>query len=349
MISEINSALERAQRVVISTHSRPDGDAIGSQLALGLFLQGKGKQVTMLNSDPIPFNMEWLPDVEAIQVYDSSLSHVDAVAQADTVVIVDTNATSRLGQLGQQLKGATGTKVLIDHHTDPETWFDLVYKRETASSTGEMIHELISAWDPDAITPAIAHALYVAIMTDTGSFRYSNVTPALHRAVADIVERGELDPAIIQSEVYDKKSREGMDLLARVLSTVEVHFQGTVGVMSVKSRFLEDSGASVEETDGFVNMLLSIYGVQIALLFTETEKGTKISLRSKGEWHIHKVAQRLGGGGHRNASGAFQHMGLEPTIKKALDLIARTFDLADSDEGDSLSDDDAAYLAMLGQ
>ena len=348
MIAALIDVLQKAERVVISTHTRPDGDAIGSQLALGAFLEAKGKQVWMINSDPVPYNLEWLPGAKRIRVYDHSVDLVEAMASADAVIVVDTNAVARLGTPGNQIKGASGHRILIDHHTDPETWFDHVHRRESASSTGELLYELMAAWDLDAITADAAVSLYVAILTDTGSFRYSQVTPTLHRMTADLLERAAMNPSDICANVYDRKSPEGMKLLAAVLATQQLHFDGRVGTMAVTQQMLEDTGAAVEETDGFVNMLLSIEGVSVALLYTETARGTKISFRSKGDWEVHRWAQHFGGGGHRNAAGAFVKSRLDDTVQQIIDSAPRFLDLGVQEEDSSLSDEDAAYLAMLG-
>jgi len=156
MVADIVQFLKSTNRVVITTHTRPDGDAIGSQLALGLFLEAMGKDVWMINSDPVPYNMEWLPEAHRIRTYDHSLELVEAIASADAVLIADTNALHRLGTPGNQLKGSGGKKILIDHHTDPEDWFDMSHRRETASSTGELVYELIAGWDLGGLSPAVA-------------------------------------------------------------------------------------------------------------------------------------------------------------------------------------------------
>ncbi|MBT4052228.1 MAG: bifunctional oligoribonuclease/PAP phosphatase NrnA [Bacteroidetes Order II. Incertae sedis bacterium] len=346
MPATIVSALKDAQRVVITTHTRPDGDAVGSQLALGHFLKGQGKDVLMVNQDACPYNMEWLPGVGDIQLYKGSLAQVEFIAKADLAIVLDTNAASRIGTVGPQFKGTSALKVLIDHHTDPESWFDLMYRKETASSTGELLFDLFEAWDLDAIDYQVAAPLYVAILTDTGSFRFSSVTPRLHRVVAELIERGSLDVADLHAQVYDKKSREGLQLMSKVFSTIETHFDGAVGSMVVSRRFLADTGAPVEETEGFVNHLLTIEGVRIALIFTETAGGTKVSFRSKGDYHVHKWAQAFGGGGHRNASGAFIKEPLEQAMKKAINAAPRYTSVQDEDQ-ESLSAEDAAYLSSL--
>lgn len=348
MVADLLKILKDANRIVISTHTRPDGDAIGSQMALGHFLRDKGKEVWMINADPVPYNLEWIRGSSDVRVYDHSLELVEAIASADAVVIVDTNALNRLGKPGNQFIGSGGKKVLIDHHTDPEDWFDVSHRRETASSTGELLYELMAAWDLDGITSDVAAALYAAIMTDTGSFRFSNVSPALHRMTAVLLERTELTPADMHSLVYDRKSAEGMRLMAAVLSSLQLHFEGVVGTMQVTRKMLADTGAPVEETDGFVNMLLTIEGVQVALIMTETAKGTKISFRSKGGWEVHKWAQSMGGGGHRNASGAFVQDSLDNTFTSVLASAPDFLNLDQPESSSELSAEDADYLAMLG-
>lgn len=348
MVADIVPFLKSANRVVITTHTRPDGDAIGSQVALGTFLASKGKEVWMINADPVPYNLEWLPGSGDVRVYDHSVELVEAIASADAVIIADTNALHRLGTPGNQIKATGGKRILIDHHTDPEDWFDMSHRRETASSTGELVYELMAGWDVTGISAEVAQALYVAIMTDTGSFRFSNVSPTLHRMTADLLERAGVNAAWMHSMVYDRKSPEGMKLLAAVLSTQQLHFDGAVGTMVVTRQMLEDTGAPVEETDGFVNMLLSIEGVHVAMLLTETARGTKISFRSKGEWEVHKWAQSMGGGGHRNAAGAFRAGSLEAALQHILTSAPDYLALIETETESALSEEDAEYLAMLG-
>ncbi len=346
-LNTIVSLFREADRIVISTHTRPDGDAIGSQLGLGNYLKSKGKQVRMINSDPSPYNLEWLPGSKDIEIYEGSLAQVEFITKADLVVVLDTNVEDRLGSPGKSLRNSPGTKLLIDHHTSPEQWFDHMYRRESASSTAELLFEIMAHWDVEAISYEVAAPFYVAIMTDTGSFRFSNVTPELHHIIAQLMDRGSLDPSLLHAGVYDKKSIEGIRLLSKVLSTIELHFDGLVGTVLVTRRMLQDTGASVEETDGFVNQVLSIEGVAVAMIFTETERGTKVSFRSKGDFHVHKWAQHYGGGGHRNASGAFIYGSLENAFKKTLDSAHQFISIPVADESSDLSSEDAAYLNSL--
>jgi len=220
MPDPVLDALLHHERFLITTHVRPDGDAIGSQLALGMVLRKMGKEVTMINSDPVPDNLVWLSGIEEVQTFDKSLAQLKQIDNAEVIVVVDTNGLERIGKMARPVKGSNALKLLIDHHTEPETWFDHTYARDTASSTGELIYELIAAHDADLIDEDIATALYAAILTDTGSFRYSSVTPAVHHIVADLMERGNLEPETLYSALYETKSPEGLRLLGKVLDTL---------------------------------------------------------------------------------------------------------------------------------
>ena len=337
------------QRYFLITHSRPDGDAIGSQLALGLFLEKLGKEVVMINSDASPGNLVWMPESERVEVYDKSIDQRQRIHDSEAVIVLDANALDRLGDLGMLVSQSAASKLLIDHHTNPETWFSATYTRESASSTGELIYELIAAHDAGLIDESIATALYVAIMTDTGSFRYSSVRPQLHRIVADILERGNIEPAPIHTAVFDTRSVESLRLLSRALATITLKYDGKIGYMVISQRLLNELGADSEETEGFVNYTLSIDSVIAALMFLETAKGTKVSFRSTGDTYVNEWARAFGGGGHRNASGAFVKKSLNNTIEAVIDAAPRFIERLSTEEttGDGLSAEDSSYLASL--
>ncbi|MEZ4699588.1 MAG: bifunctional oligoribonuclease/PAP phosphatase NrnA [Rhodothermales bacterium] len=349
MIDQFLAGLLAGQHVVITTHVRPDGDAIGSQLALGLFLQKLGKTVEMINSDPPPMNLGWLPGVREIQTFDQSLAQRERIDRADTIIVVDTNAIDRVGQMAGPIRGSSARKVLIDHHTGPEQWFDAMYVRDTASSAGELVYELIAHHDADLIDASIATPLYAAILTDTGSFRFSSVTPAVHHIVGDLIARGSLSPAEIYTAIYESRSAESLRLLAQVLGTLTLRYQGTVGYIVISQRMLNETRADSEEADGFVNYAMSIEGVRVAVMFLETARGIKISFRSRGETHVHEWARSLGGGGHRNASGAFvERRPLDDVIAETLERAPRFIDVPADHTGDGeLDGEDASYYSSL--
>ncbi|HEX7071205.1 MAG TPA: bifunctional oligoribonuclease/PAP phosphatase NrnA [Rhodothermales bacterium] len=342
------SRLLRHDRFVLTTHIRPDGDAIGSELGLAAFLRKLGRDVTIINSDPPTYNLSWLPGVESIHVFDGSLVQLQSVAEAGALVVVDTNAIDRLGRFAPTVKNAQCERLLIDHHTNPEAWFDATFVRDTASSTGELVYELICEHDADLIDADIATVLYTAIMTDTGSFRYNSVTPRVHRIVADLLDRGDIRPAPIHASVFDTRSMEGTRLLGRALETITLSFDGQLAYMVVSQRMVHETNSSLEETEGFVNYALSIEGVKAAVIFSETESGVKMSFRSKGKTHVNEWARSFGGGGHRNAAGAYVTRSLEETITAVIAAAPRYLDLeVDHAKEDELSAEDASYLDAL--
>ncbi len=342
---EFWSHLLEKKNIVLSTHVSPDGDALGSILALGQTLAKCGNNVSYLVSDEPAPNLEWLPHVDELQLYTGTLEQSKLIAEADAIVVADTNAAHRLGRVGDAIRTAVAPKYLIDHHPAPESWFDFHLVRESASSTGELVFEVI-ADEVDRIDEGIATLLYTAIMTDTGSFRYSNVTARVHRIIAELMERGHLVPDDIHAALYDTKSLNRLRLTGRALDKISLLHNGLVGYLALSRSFLKEARAEKGDTEGLVNQVLSIDGVLVAVFFHEIEKGTKISFRSRGDYSVTKWAQRFGGGGHRNASGAFVRSPLDEVVPKVLESAPEFLDLAE-DDNQGISAEDQDYLNEL--
>jgi bifunctional oligoribonuclease and PAP phosphatase NrnA len=349
---DTHAMLERltaAERLVLTTHIRPDGDAIGSQVALALFLEKLGKRVWIINADAPPRNLEWLLDLHRVITFTGALKQLKATTEADALVTIDTNGIKRLGDFGQPFKNSSGEKLLIDHHPEPETWFDQGLVDTAASATGELIYEIIAAHDPDLIDEAIATALYVAIMTDTGSFRYNATTARTHRIVADLLERGGIGPEPLHIAIYDTRQQSSLRLLARALDTVTPVYDGQVAYVVVSSQMLDASGARSDEAEGVVGYPLSLEGVQAVVMFLETARGIKCSFRSKGDVAVNGWARRYGGGGHRNAAGAFvEGRALREVIDEVIAAAPKYLDLGSEYEvGEELSREDLDLLASF--
>jgi len=349
MLDEVVSLIRENERFFLVTHLGPDGDALGSQLALGHFLRKIGKEVAMINSDEISPSLDWMPGASDVEVFDGSLAQHEALADAGVVFVLDTNDEERLGKVGSLVRDATATKVLLDHHLKPEPWFDVKFVRDEAAATGVLVYEIIDAIAPDTIDEEVATALYTAIMTDTGSFRYSSVTPELHRNVADILERGNIQPAPIHETIYDRESMPGLRLLGRTLNRIRLKYDGQLGYTVVTQRMVEDTGATWDDKKGFVNYVLSIEGVKVALLFSEVDDGSKISFRSEADVRVDEWARHFGGGGHRNAAGAYVR---RPTFEEVIeDVVAAApryidFEQQHPSEGE-LAPEDQSYLQAL--
>lgn len=338
-------------RFVLTTHVRPDGDAIGSVLALAHVLAAQGKTATVLLSDPAPDTLAFLPGVATALVYDATdLAHREALATATARVLLDANTLDRTGRLAATWRdGAPGTEhFVVDHHTHPEAWFDAAYVRETAASTCELVAELAHEAGV-TLTPDLATLLYAGTMTDTGSFRFSNTSPAVHRLAADLVAAG-VDVPRVHEHIYENKRLGALRLLARALDSIALHHGGRVASMAMPLKLLRQSDAHTDETEGFVNYALSVEGVAAAVLFTETAAGVKASFRSKGDTPVNGWARAFGGGGHVNASGAFfPKAHFERVVAQVLAAAPAHLGLPDhgGDAGDGVTAEDAAYLALL--
>jgi phosphoesterase RecJ-like protein len=291
--SGIIAKLNQCTSVLISVHKNPDGDALGSQLALMLALEKMGKAVTVHNLDPVPEVYRFLPQSARIGVGKPVTGRFDAY------VVLDSDPP-RTGLFDDAVPA--DTLINIDHHvTNPSVW-PLTWLDPAASATGEMVYRLIRSMNVP-LDRDIALCLYTAIFTDTGSFRYTNTTPESMRIAASLLEAG-ADPWLVTENVYESFSFRRVKLLGSVLDGMERSADGRIGWVVVTDELYRRTGTSAEDTDNFVNYVRSVKGVEVAVLFRQTaEAQYKISLRSKGRIDLSGLAQSFGGGGHKNASG----------------------------------------------
>ncbi|MEM1043246.1 MAG: bifunctional oligoribonuclease/PAP phosphatase NrnA [Bacteroidota bacterium] len=338
-----------AERIVITTHIRPDGDALGSQIALGLFLRTLGKQVTLLNADAPPRNLEWMLDLAKVTTFTGALKQLKKVNEADALVIVDTNSEDRIGKLGPVLRDQAAPKLLIDHHPGPEAWFDHQLLRTDASAAGEIVYDLIAEHDAGLIDAEIATALYTAIMTDTGSFRYGSTTARVHTIVSDLLARGDIAPEPIHVAIFDTRMPSTLRLLSRALDTITPVYDGQIAYIVVSLDAMNGVGARSDEAEGLTGYPLSLEGVKAVVMFLETPSGIKCSFRSKGALAINGWARAFGGGGHRNAAGAYlRGEPLSEAIDRVIAAAPQHLDLgAEYELSDEISDDDLALLASF--
>jgi len=318
MNQDIHEAIRTFDSFLVVTHVRPDGDAIGSQLALGLFLERLGKSVILGGTDDLPRNLAWLDPGGKIEPFDGSPSQVVRFGEVDAVLIVDANSVSRVGRLQDVVEGHKGRMFVIDHHPGPDDGFDGYFVDTTAASTGELVYALIETGSSNLIDDDIAVALYTAIMTDTGSFRYGSVTPELMEIVADLLRRGSFTAEEVYNRVYKTRTESGQLLLGHALQTLTLAANGRLGYMKVTLDMFERTGASSEDVDAFTDFILAIEGVEVAILFMEVGRGVKMSFRSQGAVAVNDLAQSLDGGGHRNAAGAYVYGSMDGVIRRVV-------------------------------
>jgi phosphoesterase RecJ-like protein len=294
--------LQEKHRFVLTTHVNPDGDGIGSEQALASALRRAGKSVQVINHSPTPAVYDFLDPGRTIQLYDPRRDDA-VIAGADVICVLDTNQPDRLRSMECATLASPAFKVVVDHHLDPAPFANLYLVDDAATSTGEIIYRLILGMGEAALTPEVAQALYAAILTDTGSFRYPRVNAGTHRIVAHLIEAG-ADPVAIYSNVYERWSAGRIHLLGEMLARLVLNGSGTVASVAITRDMLERTGTSEEDTDNFTSYLMSLSGVRAGLLFLEMPEGVKISFRSRGEIAINELAKEFGGNGHRNAAGA---------------------------------------------
>ena len=301
-IPEISALFHRFRTVVITTHVNPDGDALGSELALAVSLQQMGKSVTILNHNTTPDNYRWM-DPENKILHFNPENHSKYILDADGICIVDTNQPERLRSLEPFVLQSGAVKIVIDHHLDPHPFGDYYLIDDDATSTGEIIYALLRHSKDIKLTKEIATALYTAIMTDTGSFRYPRTDPETHMIASDLIAAG-ANPTEIFSNVYEDWTAGRMRLLGEALDSIRISPNGKVAYMVCSQKMFRDTKTTEVETDNFTIYPMSIRGVTIGILFNELPNGIKISFRSKGSIPINQLAKEFGGNGHLNAAGA---------------------------------------------
>ncbi len=294
--------LKTKKRFVLTTHVNPDGDGIGSELALAAFLRRKGKQARIINFSSTPSNYRFLDSKELVETFNTD-KHTPVLHQADVIVILDTNHPDRLVAMKEPVLHSKAFKICIDHHLDPAEFADLYIIDEPSTATGETVYRLLSFLDRRSITKEIAVLLYTAIMTDTGSFRYPKTDPEVHTIIAHLLKLG-ADPVNIYENVYERGTAGRIKLLGQALANLQLVHNGNVAYLTITQRMLLDTGTTEADTDAFVPYTLSVNGVIIGMMFTELADGLKINFRSKGDIRINELAKEFGGNGHKNAAGA---------------------------------------------
>jgi phosphoesterase RecJ-like protein len=291
-LAEVAAEIRKRQRFVLSSHARPDGDAIGSQLAMAFALRALGKEVRLLNQDPAPAPMAVFPGVGDIEV----TSHTDDTG--DAVIIMECGDVARTGVTGLE----RGFVINIDHHPGNTMYGDVNWIDLSAAACGEMVFDLIRELGVP-LTPEIAVHTYIAVLTDTGSFHYSNITPRTFEICRLCVEAGVNPPAVARA-IFDSNNIGRLRLFGAVLNQMRLDATGRIATLSVDHALTAACGGTYEDTDGLNNLPLTVKEMQAVVFFKESGPGEwRISMRSKGDVDVRAVATEFGGGGHKNAAG----------------------------------------------
>ncbi|NOT34144.1 MAG: bifunctional oligoribonuclease/PAP phosphatase NrnA [Candidatus Eisenbacteria bacterium] len=312
----LHAFLEKHQRFLLTTHINPDGDGIGSEVALARWLIDRGREVKILNDSVLPAHFTFLTDGLTVETWESELAE-RRFAEADAFVVLDTSNRQRIGRLSASLDRAMVPIAIIDHHVSHAHGFGQVNVIEAgAAATGEIIYDLIGEAG-GTITPAIAEGLYVALMTDTGSFKYSNTDSHAHRMAAELLSHG-LDPQRLHALVHTHASAGRLRFFGETLARLELASRGQLAILVATPEQFQRHGLAGADTDGLVDLPRTIAGVEAVVLFSEVEVGkVKVSMRSTGRVAVDQIASRHGGGGHLHAAGVL----MRGTIEQARDRV----------------------------
>ncbi len=324
-ISTLKKLLDRHDRFVLLSHVNPDGDSIGSSLALYNYLHDLSKEVTVITPNDLPAFLKWLPGAEDIIVGKYKPEEaVSRIAAAEVFFFLDFNEPGRLKKLESAVNSNKDAfRVLIDHHPSPVIEAGLVISDTSVSSTAELLYSVMKSLDAASIVrPSVAVNLYAGIMTDTGCFRYNASHPATWEAVADLMRAG-IDINDIYSRIYDNYSEHRMRLMGFALDKKMVILpEKHTGYIWLTREELERYGYVPGDTEGFVNLPLSVENIRFSALFLELGDKIKISFRSKGSFAVNRFSSAyFNGGGHHNAAGGECTMTMEETLKKFESLL----------------------------
>ena len=324
-INSIKSLLSSPKAIVIIPHKNPDGDAIGSTLGLYHYLKKHNHITTVIAPNDYPEFLKWMPGEASILKYDSNKDDADkCIADAELIFTLDFNSLSRIGDMEAVVANASGLKIMIDHHQQPEDYATYTYSDVQMSSTCEMVYNFIDMLDDtERIDADIATCLYTGIMTDTGSFRFPSTTHNTHRIIGKLIEKG-ANNSEIHNNIMDSNSYERLQLLGKALSNLKVIPEYRTAYITLTQDELNSFNFKKGDTEGFVNYGLSLEGIIFAAIFIENQQDNiiKISLRSKGDFSVNELSRaHFEGGGHTNAAGGKSDLNMSDTIDKFISIL----------------------------
>ncbi len=320
-LNELGEFLENCQTIALASHTRPDGDAIGSLLGLGQALMQIGKDVVMLNQDGATARYMFLDGADQIKVP----ADIQKKLQVDAFVALDTADAKRVGARVRDVIESYGTQIVIDHHVSNERYGDINYVDADSPATGQIVYELIQArgWP---LTDGARDALWAAIVTDTGSFQYSNTTERTFEIGGDLVRRG-VNVGDLSARIYQSYRRERLELLKELLNTMEFSCGGKVASWKIRREVIERLQIEPTDQEGLIDYLRAVNGVIVAVSFEEGPDLVRISARSKSpEVNVSAICEQFGGGGHVLAAGAASQGKIDEVAERFLQVVAKVIE-----------------------
>ena len=325
-IPELKVLLSTPKNIVIVPHKNPDGDAIGSTLGLYHYLKSHNHNAVVIAPNDYPDFLKWLPGEDSVLKFDSQKDQSKVlIDKADLIFTLDFNAFHRAGeQMASVLEASNSTKIMIDHHQQPDDYAKYTYSDVSMSSTCEMVYNFIEMLgDTNQIDATIATCLYLGIMTDTGSFRFRSTTSRTHEVIGSLMKKG-ADNTQIHNNIYDTNSYSRLQLLGRALQNLKVIPELRTAYITISQKELDEFNFKKGDTEGFVNYALSLKGILFAAIFIENHQDNiiKMSLRSKGEFSVNEFSRsHFNGGGHTNAAGGRSETDMSSTIDKFISIL----------------------------
>lgn len=320
-IKKLEKLLSSPQKISIIPHKNPDGDALGSSLALMQYLNNKSHHAVIISPNDYPEFLKWLPGEKSILKFSKNEKiSKNILKESSLIFVLDFNDLKRVGDLNNLIESSKSIKVMIDHHENPENFADLNFSFPEISSTCEIVYNIIYSLDSFFINKDIATCLYTGIMTDTGSFKYPSTTSETHKIISKLIEYG-ANGSKIYEKIYDEFSLNKLKLLSICLNNIRKIEKLPIVYMTLNQKELDNCYFKKGDSEGFVNYGLSIKGIKLSIILIENkdEKIIKMSFRSKGNFPTNLFAEKFfNGGGHANASGGSSKESLKTTISKLL-------------------------------
>ncbi|PSR56548.1 DHH family phosphoesterase [Adhaeribacter arboris] len=325
-ITALKELLQEPKEILITTHHKPDADALGSSLGLAGYLKKKGHVVTVVTPSDYPDFLNWMNGNNEVITYDPAVNDElvqKLINQANVIFCLDFSSLSRINEMGPYVREAPGTKVLVDHHLEPENFAQICFSDTNAAATAELVFELIrDLGDQSLIDVHIGECLYAGIMTDTGSFRHPSTSRNVHLIIAELLHVG-VNTSNIHRLIYDSHTETRLRFLGYVLKdklTVLREFR--TAYIAITADELKKYDSKTGDTEGLVNFALSIEGVVFAALIIDRNNAVKMSFRSVGDFSVNDFARKhFQGGGHRNAAGGISYDSLPETVAKFLKTL----------------------------
>ncbi len=324
-LNELKDLLNTPKKIVITTHHKPDADALGSSLAMWGYLCKKGHQVAVVTPTDYPRFLKWMHGEKEVIVFNEGNEKESArlVDEADLIFCLDFNALGRINELGEIIRKASAKKILIDHHLEPEDFACISFSDTSAAATCVLIYKIIvGLGDKSLLDTCIGECIYAGIMTDTGSFRHPSTNKEVHLIIAELINLA-VDISSIHRLIYDNNSEKKLRFLGHaLLNKMVVIPEDRTAYIAISAEELERYDSQNGDTEGLVNFALSVDNVVFAAVIIEREESVKISFRSKDDFSANEFARtHFHGGGHKNAAGGRSDLSLEETVNKFKKLV----------------------------